>query len=219
MLALQIINSNHPAIQLSDKISLALQLMDDYDVQHLAVISEEKFIGLIAKEDLLDADEKLSIISLEYQLIKISIRPQEHFLAALKLAENFGLTIVPVVTTEKELLGVITQKNLLHALSNFNSVEEPGGIIVLEMERRNFSFGELSRLVETNDAIITQLNTTTDTATGLLLVTIKLNKTEISDIIATFQRYEYIIRYYFGEELYENELKENYDLLMTYLKM
>ena len=42
---------------------------------------------------------------------------------------------------------------------------------------------------------------------------------EISDIIATLQRYEYIIRYYFGEEDYENELKENYDLLMTYLKI
>ncbi len=42
---------------------------------------------------------------------------------------------------------------------------------------------------------------------------------EISDIIATLQRYDYIIRYYFGEEEYENELKENYDLLMAYLNI
>ena len=92
-------------------------------------------------------------------------------------------------------------------------------MIVIEMDKRNFSFGELCRLIETNDASITQLNTYTETATGLYIVTIKINKMEISDIIATLQRYDYIIRYYFGKEDYENELKENYDLLMTYLKI
>jgi len=87
------------------------------------------------------------------------------------------------------------------------------------MDKRNFSFGELSRLIETNDASITQLNTYTESTTGLFIITIKVNKIEISDIIATLQRYEYSIRYYFGEEDYENELRKNYDLLMTYLKI
>ena len=87
------------------------------------------------------------------------------------------------------------------------------------MERKSYSFGEISRLVETNDAYITQLNTSSDAETGLLLVTLKVNKLEISDIIATFQRYEYSIRYFIGEEQYENELKYNYDHLMSYLKM
>jgi hypothetical protein len=108
---------------------------------------------------------------------------------------------------------------LLHAASRFTGAEEPGGIIVMEMDKRNFSFGEMSRLVETNDAYITQINTYIDNTTGLLQVTVKVNRSEISDIIATFQRYDYTIRYYFGEENFQNELRENYDLLMTYLKM
>jgi acetoin utilization protein AcuB len=41
----------------------------------------------------------------------------------------------------------------------------------------------------------------------------------VSDIVATFQRYEYSVKYYFGEELYENEIKTNYDHLMNYLNM
>ncbi|MBA2761211.1 MAG: CBS domain-containing protein, partial [Segetibacter sp.] len=84
---------------------------------------------------------------------------------------------------------------------------------------KSYSFGEISRLVETNDAYITQFNTTAETETGLLLVTIKINKLEVSDIISTFQRYEYTIRYFIGEEHYENELRYNYDNLMTYLKV
>ncbi len=87
------------------------------------------------------------------------------------------------------------------------------------MDSQKYSFNEISRLVDTNDSQITQLNTYTDTQTGLMQVTIKINKMEVSDIVATFQRYDYNVKHYFGEELYENELKSNYDNLMNYLKI
>ncbi|MGI8601190.1 MAG: CBS domain-containing protein, partial [Chitinophagaceae bacterium] len=99
------------------------------------------------------------------------------------------------------------------------SLNEPGGLIVLEMEGKDYSFAEISRIVESNDAQITQLNTYTDTESGVMQVTIKVTKLEISDIISTFQRYEYNVKYYFGEELYTNELKDNFDNLMHYLKI
>jgi len=99
------------------------------------------------------------------------------------------------------------------------NINEPGGLIVLEMEAKDYSFNAISRIIESNDAQIKQLNTTTDPQNGLIQVTIKVDKPEISDIVATFQRYEYNVKYYFGEELYENELKSNYDNLMNYLKI
>jgi hypothetical protein len=99
------------------------------------------------------------------------------------------------------------------------SLNEPGGLIVLEMENKQYSFNEISKLVEANDAQIVQLNTSTDPRTGIMQVTIKVNKPEIAAIVATFQRYEYEVKYYAGEELYENELRNNYDNLMNYLKI
>ncbi|TAH14413.1 MAG: CBS domain-containing protein, partial [Sphingobacteriia bacterium] len=44
-------------------------------------------------------------------------------------------------------------------------------------------------------------------------------KIEVSDIVATFQRYDYAVRYFFGEEQYANELQENYQHLISYLNM
>jgi acetoin utilization protein AcuB len=73
--------------------------------------------------------------------------------------------------------------------------------------------------VETNDAQITQLNTYHDSVSSLFYVTLRINKMEVSDIVATFQRYEYKIKYYFGEEQYENELRDNYNHLMNYLSI
>jgi acetoin utilization protein AcuB len=194
-------------------------LMEDYDVLHLPVIVEEKFAGIISKDDLMDSDETAMLASLQSQLIHASVLPDEHFLSALKQASQFDISIIPVVSKTGEVQGIVTQKKLVHSVAGFFNIEEPGGVIVIEMDKRNFSFGELSRLIETNDASITQLNTYTESTTGLFIITIKVNKIEISAIIATLQRYEYLIRYYFGEEDYENELRKNYDLLMTYLKI
>lgn len=219
MLTSQLIVTSYPAVNLFDKAGFALQLMEDYDIQHLPIVSEEKYLGLVSKDDLLDADEATAMALLENQWIKVSVRAADHFLQALKQASALDLSLVAVVTPTGELQGVISRVELLHAAEKFTGAEEPGGIIVIEMEKRNFSFGEMSRLVETNDAYITQLNTYIDAATGQLQITIKVNKSEISDIVATFQRYDYTIVHYFGEESYQNELKENYDLLMTYLKM
>jgi CBS domain-containing protein len=219
MLANQLITTHYPTIDLFDKVSVALQLMDDFDIQHLPIIVDEKYIGLVSKDDLHDADENATMKMLEFDFIKKAVKSNEHFLSALKIAATNSLSLVPVVNDAMEWIGAIPASDLLKACSTFNGADEPGAFIVLEMERKHYSFGEITRLVETNDAYITQLNTSAEPETGLLIVTIKINKLEVSDIIATFERYEYSIRYFIGEEQYENELKYNYDHLMSYLKM
>ena len=219
MLASQLINTGFPAVNLFDKAILALSLMDEYDVMHLPVLSEEKYAGIISKDDLLDMDESALLASAEMSLQKISVKGDEHLVTALKLMADNELSLLPVVNEQSELTGVISSKELLRMMSRFVGNEDKGGIIVLESDKRNFSFGEISRLVETNDAYITQLNTHTEGDTGLLVITLKVNRVEISDIIATFQRYEYIVRFYFGQEEYANELKENYNHLISYLNM
>lgn len=219
MLASQLIYTGFPAVNLFDKVSFALQLMEDYDVLHLPVLSEEKFSGVVEKDDLLDVDQDGLLATLEQSLKKVSVKGEEHFLVAVKLTAEHGLTILPVINEHSELVGIIPAKSLFVHVSRFIGNEEKGGIIVLETDKRHFSFGEISRLVETNDAYITQLNTYPESDTGLIVVTIKINKIEVSDIVATFQRYDYAVRYYFGEEQYANELRENYNHLLSYLNM
>jgi acetoin utilization protein AcuB len=193
--------------------------MDEYDVMHMPVMSEDKFAGIVSKDDLLDGNENALISSVQTSIRPVSVKSEEHILTALKLVSDNELTLLPVINEQYELTGVILAKDLLHCLSSFLGNEDKGGMIVLETDKRNFSFGEISRLVETNDAYITQLNTYTEADTGLVVITLKINKIEISDIVATFQRYEYIVRYFFGEEEYANEIKENYNHLISYLNM
>lgn len=219
MLASQLSNSNFPSVNLDDKLIFALQLMDEYDVQHLPLLSEEKFVGIVSKDDLLDGNEQSVIATIQSSLLPVSVKYDEHLLGALKLVSDHELSLLPVVNEQNELTGSILSKDMLHHFSRFVGNDERGGVIVLETDKRNFSFGEVNRLVETNDAYITQLNTYVESDTGMLIITMKVNKIEVSDIVATFQRYEYSVRYFFGEEAYANELKENYNHLLSYLNM
>jgi hypothetical protein len=164
-------------------------------------------------------DENATLQAITDRFSKVAVRASSHFIEAIQTANDYHLSVVPVIEKENEYAGVISATDLLMQLGKLTGASEPGAVIVLEMEQRGFSFSEISKLVETNDAQITQLNTYWDNSTDTFFVTLKINKFEISDIIATFQRYEYQIKYYFGEELYENELRTNYDHLMNYLKI
>ncbi len=209
-----------PSLHLTDKVYQALQLMNDNQVTHLPVVEEERYMGIISEDDLLRADDENQPLETLSQFFgNISVKNDEFFLRAISVAGDNNLSVVPVTDTEENLLGVVTSGDLLKYASQFLSLHEPGGLIVLEMESNQYAFSEISKLVETNDAQITQLNTTNNPETGMMLVTLRINKAEVSDIIATFQRYEYTVKYYFGEELYANELRSNYDNLMNYLKI
>jgi len=220
MLTKEIQSQTLPYLHLNDKVYQALQLMNDNQVTHLPIVDGEKYIGIVSEEDLLQTDNENAVLeTLQQSFGNASVRSDEHFLKAIQVAAENGLSVVPVVNADNELAGAVAYNDLLKYASEFMSLNEPGGLIVLEMESSRYSFNEISKMVETNDAQITQLNTSIEPETGLMQVTIRINKPEVSDIVATFQRYEYNVKYFFGEELYANELKNNYDNLMNYLKI
>jgi acetoin utilization protein AcuB len=209
-----------PYLHPHDKVYQALQLMNDNRVTHLPIADGDKYIGIISEDDLLLVDNDHTELNLLQQSFgNISVKNSEHFLKAIQLAAENGLSVVPVVDNENDIVGAIAYTDLLKHASEFMSLNEPGGLIVLEMNSNQYSFNEISKLVETNDAQITQLNTTNDPETGTMQVTIRINKPEVSDVVATFQRYEYNVKYFFGDELYANELRTNYDNLMNYMKI
>lgn len=220
MLTGELRSQNLPYLHLHDKVYQALQLMNDNQVAHLPVVDGEKYAGILSEDDLMLVDEDHAEINTLLQSFgNASVKNSEHFLKAIQLAAENGLSVVPIINEENDLEGAVTYNDLLKHASEFMSLNEPGGLIVLEVDSNQYSFSEISKLIETNDAQITQLNTSNDQETGTMQVTIRINRPEISDIVATFQRYEYHVKYYFGEELYNNELRSNYENLMNYLKI
>jgi len=220
VLNLDILSDSIPPLHLEDSVLLAKETMIDHHVAHLPVIAENKLLGIITEDSLLDVEsDEVLLSSMQTQFSHASVQGIGHILDTLHVCSEFQLTLIPVLSAESDYLGSITLMDLLRHTEKIIGAGDPGAIIVLEMDRVNFTFSEIIKLAETNDAQVTQLNTYTDTLTSTFLITLRINKMEVSDIIATFQRYEYKIKYYFGEEQYENELRSNYNHLMNYLSI
>lgn len=217
MLAATITVQGFPLLQLEDKVQFALQCMDDFDVQELAVVKDDYFLGLVQKADLLDTDASLALMVLSDQFKKIMLLDTAHFLIALDLFSKHQLSILPVLNEQQECIGMITQKSLNDALAKFLGVDVPGAIIVLSVPPYQYSLAEMSRLVESNNAQIVQLNSYYDETNGAMIITLKINKDEAQAIIATFQRYDYQLVQYFGKTPLHNDIEAHYHHLMNYL--
>jgi CBS domain-containing protein len=201
-------------------VKKALQLMNDFKLSHLPVVSEETYLGLISEDDLMDADdEKMPVGLLEEHFMDVFVYDNVHFLTVINTCNQFETSVVPVIHGARELAGVINSQDLMKWAGNFCGAGSPGGMVVMEMNQNRFSISEIARIIENNDCTLLHLNTQSNPLTGILTVTIQVNKKEIAALIASFERYEYEVIYYFGNEKFDNEIRSNYDHLLNYLNI
>jgi len=215
----QLINSEIVPQRPEDAVGKVLHQMEVLRTSQLPVTDGDRFLGLVSEDELLDEDEDTVLSGIQDRFVTAHVKVGDYFLVASRLMHLMDLDLVAVLNEKNEFEGVITRESLFHEMARKSGSEENGSLIVLEMTQSDYSVGELSRLVESNDAIITQLNTWADPSTHHLTVILRINKTEISDIVSTFQRHEFTVRYYLGEELFRNELQSNLDHLMNYLNI
>ena len=215
----QLIDNTFVSVDLHDKISLAIESMEAQQCRHLPVMEGNLFLGMIGEDDLLDADSTDEISSLRRFFINAFVRSGDYFMQALKVRSKFNIDCVPVLNEKNELEGIVGIGKMLDQISIVTGVNGSGSMLVLEINRFDYALGEINRLVESNDANIMQLNTVMDPASEQIQIILRINKEEISDIVATFQRHEYQVLYYYGEESYNNSLQDNLDHLLNYLNI
>lgn len=220
MIAEELINQMIPPLKLTDTAQQALHWMEELRVTQLPIVSGQEYKGLIS-EDLIyqnnDPDALLSEFTLESN--GVYAYKYQHFFDVLKIALDNNVGIVAVLDEGRNFVGVITISDTLTAFAR-SSMQEPGGILVLLMEERDYSLSEVSRLVESNDAKILSSYVCSDKGDATRLkLTIKINRTDLSRIIATFERFSYNIVAKFHHTQGNEDDKERIDLLLRYLNI
>lgn len=209
-----------PNLSLSDSGEKALRLMNEFHVFHLPLVDRDNYLALISEDDLLDWDTLEQPLSLaEFVNFRPAILGTMHPFEAMKIIKENSLSLLPIINSQNHFEGVVTSESLFSFFIDTNGISEIGGIIVLEMEPRNYSLSEIARLCESNDVSILSLYIKTKNETGLQLVTIKTNRTDIQPLIATFERFNYSIIETFSVENYEEDLEQNYNALMHYINL
>ena len=197
----------------------ALGLMNDMNVNHLPIVNKEQLLGVIASNDILSNSVDEPVGSYGLMLKSAYLSDSDHLYEAMKLIGEHNLSLIPVVDKEKNYLGCITQDDLLRFFANIGSFTEPGSIVVLEMNKRDYSLAEISRIVEAENAAILSTFITTSLESEKVDVTLKINKQNIERILTALNRYGFTIKASFQEEEYFESLKERYDALISYLSV
>jgi acetoin utilization protein AcuB len=147
------------------------------------------------------------------------VSEHQHIYEVMRLVALPGLTLIPVVDEKERYQGSITLLSLLQYLSLTFSVENPGGVIVLEMSEKDYNLTEIANIVESNNAKILSTFLMNYADSTRLELCLKVNKLEIGNILQTFDRYGYLVKASFGTNEEDENLKDRYDSLMNFLNI
>jgi signal-transduction protein with cAMP-binding, CBS, and nucleotidyltransferase domain len=221
MVARELINHMIPPLKKNDPAKKATAWMEELRINQLPVIENGTYCGLISEELILeDNDNTKSVAEYDLQGKSSVVNENQHFFDVLKIVSGRGVQLVAVLDDNETFLGVISVKDTVIAFAQSAAVQSPGGIIILSLKQIDYSLAEISRLVESNDAKILSSIVNNDIFdANMIKLTLKINKTDLSSIIATFERFEYKIIAKFEESKIESSDKERLDILFKYLDM
>jgi len=221
MIAKDLINETFIALRPSDRGSDALGLMDELRVSHLPVVDQMEYIGLISDSDIYNRGEfELPVWDGKAVLNRPYIYENQHIYDAFLISSDQKLSLLPVLNIKNQYLGVISITDLVQALSSIATLKYPGGIIVLEINEKDYLLTEIAGIVESNDAKILSLYITSHPDSTKLEITIKVNRVDIGAILQTFYRYNYLVKASWSkEDSFTDGLQDRFDSLMNYLNI
>jgi len=220
MLIEQLISPIVPTLLPSDTGSKALFMMEEAHLTQLPMVKDNEYLALVQEHDVLDWDKPERVLSsadfLDYKpAVFVGVHPYD----ALRMAHEQNLNIVPVVDGGYKYMGAITRDDLLKYITENSGLDNPGGIIVLELAPRQYSLAEIARLCENEDVTVISSQLTTNANSGMIEVTLKTNRTNLEALVSSFERHDYIVKQVYGAQSGVDETLERYKQLMKYISM
>jgi acetoin utilization protein AcuB len=201
----------------TDTCESAMVFMHDWRVFNLPVVDNGKFIGYASFEHLAEAKPKDKIEKLVEPLLQMYVLKTYHLFEVIKQFAESKLTCLAVCDAESSYLGAISLNEVALMYKN-SSLVQPGAIITLQMNPQDYSLAELARIIEYNDCKILHvfINPVTSNL-GKIVVSLKLNKQNITTVIQTLERYQYSIQSVHQADNQDADLNNRYDWLIKYL--
>lgn len=197
----------------------ALLLMEEARVDHLPVVEGGRYLGVVSEASLLDCDPTAPVSSLQTQFLPAHVGPADLFTSAVRIMVATRSDLVAVVGHQGVYEGAVTREVLFQEVADYSGMSGEGSVLVLQMETGSYSAGEICRIVESNDALLTQLHTHGEIGSPLLSVLLRVNREDVSDLAAAFKRHGYTVLHQQGQDVERDELISNLENLMNYLNV
>ncbi len=220
MTAREVITDEIPPLMHTDSGEKALIWMEEFKVSHLPVLKNGNFVGLISESDILDKkDLELTLDVLFDHLPRPYVLENAHIYEVLAKMAEHRISVLPVLDNNEQYLGCTSVHQLMTLIANTASIKEVGGIVVLEMNRVDYSLAQIAQIVESENAKILSSFIMSSSDTTKLEVTLKISEVDLSRIIRSFERYDMVVKASFQRSTDQDDMQFRYDALMNYLNI
>jgi hypothetical protein len=212
-----IINDITP-FDLTTKVSEVQNAFNQLTFKHIPVTKDGVFEGAISENDIHCYDADKTLEAYQYSLEKFHVKQHTNWLDILEAFALSNSTIMPVLTDNYKYLGYYELSDIMNIFTKTPFLAESGGIIVIEKGITDYSFSEISQIIESNDAKILGVFVS-KMENDITQITIKIGHTDINAIVQTFRRYNYNVVSNHQEDRFIEDLKKRSQYLDKYLKM
>ncbi len=221
MLAKELISEVIPPLRTSDTGVVALNWMEVFRVSHLPIVNNSELLGLISDADIYDMNTPEEPVgSHKLSLNRPYVYASQHIYDVISIFSINKLTTLPVLNEKNEYQGLISLSDLLQKTAEIMAVDNKGGILVLELNEKDYMLSQIAQIVESNDAKILSLYVFSPADSTKLEITLKINRTDLSAIVQTFERFNYAIKASFSNnDLVDDLLNERLDSFLKYLSI
>ncbi len=220
MLAAELIDPMLPALKPTDSVGQALDWMQEHRIGQLVLIDQGDYLGIVSEELLLDiGDDQRSLKNIMHLFEQIHVYEGQHLYEVLGMVMQQRMDVVAVLNEGREFIGTVSTAELLRQFAQELGVQESGAVLILGLNERDYSMAEISRLVESNNVKIIS-SYFSSAAYGMpdrSRLTLKLNRQDITAVIATLERFGYQIEAAFANTPVESIDQERLDSLLRYL--
>jgi len=216
----EILDHNYFDVNSSLTIEAALEKMNEIHIPQLVVRSKNDFLGIITEDDLLGADDEIKpLSSLAISFRFLYLYEYQHIYDALQYMSAQHLQLLPILNKENQYVGSVTLQKLTSSINNTLGNQNTGAIIILELGKNDVSFSHVAHIFESENVRILSTAIRDIPDTTKIEMTIKVDKQNISALVASLWRFDYVVKATFNDGSQDNDIKERYDILMNYLNL
>ncbi|MFV0267841.1 MAG: CBS domain-containing protein [Draconibacterium sp.] len=208
-------------VRSSDSGKKALNYMDVNRVSHIPVVDESKYLGLVSDKLIYDLNLMDEPISRELDKLNTThAHIDQHIFELAVLMYKLKISVLPVLDKDHYYMGAITLYDLARRFASLFSLQEMGGVLVLEMNVNDYSVAQITQIIESNDVKILSFFVDRKPGTNMLDVIIKLNTEELSAVVQALMRYDYNVKATYQDRSMLNDLyKDRYDQFMKFMNI
>lgn len=199
-------------------LSAVKEAFNQLTYSHIPVTIDGSYLGCISENDAHCFDIQKNLSDYTYAIEPFFVREHTNWLDILVAFAKHSSNIMPVLSDTNTYIGYFELADVMSLFNNTPFLNENGAILVVEKGSRDYSFGEICQIVESNNSKIL----------GVFISKIEGDKTEatlkigdagISSIVQTFRRYGYKIVSSHEEDKWTDKLKSHSDYLDKYLNI